>query len=274
MERTALKEILTEIKENDYKVLEGIKPFDLSLDMMKYIGDIDGELRDRLIYSILFTWMIGDVLTSEEVHQLLNIALDDKYLLYGIGNMDDSVFTRTFSVLVIAVAIYRHRNDSYLSKEEVNKALDKVLKFYNDDIDVRGYIGPKGWAHGAAHGADAIDELARCEEIGYEGLKSILDVIYKKVNINYYSYVHQEDERMVTPVSAVIERKVIKEEEIIEWINSFKNITYQNKYPEDMILRVNGKNFLRSLYFRLIRDAQYDGIVKVIREVLDEISGF
>lgn len=29
----------------------------------------------------------------------------------------------------------------------------------------------KGWAHGAAHGADALDEFARCEEVGYDGLK-------------------------------------------------------------------------------------------------------
>lgn len=277
MEKIALKKLLRNIRENDYVVPEGINPFDLSLEMMKYIGDTDSELRDLLIYSILFHWMTGDkgdVLTLEEDHQLLKIAIDDNHLFYGLGNTGDSVFTRTFSVLIIAVAIYKHRTNSYLSKEEVDNILDKVLKFYDEDKDVRGYIEGKEWAHGAAHGADALDELARCKEIGYEGLKRILDSIYRKTNINYYSYIHQEDERMVTATLAAFERKLISDEEIIEWIRSFKDVKYQNKYPEDMTLRVNGKNFLRSLYFRLAKTSEFEAYVKVIKEVLDETSRF
>jgi len=275
MNRLALKQLLEQIKENKYVVPEDINPFDLSLEMLEYIGDIDSELRDDLIYATLFHWMTEDILTNEELRKLLNIATDDNHLFYKIGNIDDSIFTRTFSVLLVAVAIYRHRSKKYLSESELKDVLNKVLKFYDKDRDVRGYLDDdKGWAHGAAHGADALDELARCEEIDYEGLKEILDSIYRKININYYSYVHQEDERMVTAVVAVFERKVIEEDEIIKWIRSFKDVKYQNKYPEDMILRVNNKCFLRSLYFRLAKTSDFEAYVKTIKEVLDETSKF
>ena len=46
MEKQELKELLKSIKENDYKVPQGVNPYELSLLMMDYIGDIDSELRD------------------------------------------------------------------------------------------------------------------------------------------------------------------------------------------------------------------------------------
>lgn len=274
MEREAFKNLLRTIKDNNYEVPDGIRPFDLSLEMMDYLGDTDGELRDILALSILENWMLKDILSIEEIHEIIHISLDEKHLMYGLGRIDDSVFARTFSVLIIAIAVYKHRNNRYLSKEEVSNILEKVIKFYNEDKDVRGYIEGKGWAHGAAHGADALDELARCEEVGYEDLKRILDAIHKKINIGYYGYIHQEDERMVTAVSAVLERKLIPEAEITEWIDSFKEITKIGQYPHDMIIQVNIRNFLRSLYFRLIGKSEYDNIVNKIREILEKTNRF
>lgn len=272
MGRETFKELLRSVKDNDYKVPEGVRPFDLALEMMNYLGDADGELRDSLALSVLTNWMINDILTIEEIHKILSISLDEKHLLYGLGRTDDTVFARTFSVLIVGLAVYKHRSNSYLSKEEIDNILNKVIKFYNEDKDVRGYVEEKGWAHGAAHGADTLDELARCEEIGYEDLKRILDAIYKKVNIGYYGYIHEEDERMMTAVSAVLERKLIPESEIIEWIKSFEKIIKIGQYPDDLVIQVNMKSFLRSLYFRLIGNSEYDNIINETRKILEKMN--
>lgn len=274
MERETLRELLRNIKSNNYEVPEGTRPFDLALEMMRCLGDTDDELRDILAYSVLQNWMGNDILSTDEIHEILNISLDEKHLLYGLGRMDDTVFTRAFSVLIVAVAVYKHRGNRYLSKEEISNILDKVIKFYNEDKDVRGYIEEKGWAHGAAHGADALDELARCEEVGYQDLKRILDVIYKKINIGYYGYIHEEDERIVTAVSAILERKLVPESEMIEWIKSFEKMDKIDQYPHDVIIHVNVKNFLRSLYFRLIGNSDYDNIIKETREILDKVCKY
>jgi len=153
-------------------------------------------------------------------------------------------------------------------------SLDRVLKYFDCDKDVRGYVEDKGWAHSAAHGADALDEFARCEEIGYEGLKKILDAVYKKVNINHYGYIHFEDERMITAVKAILEREVIPTEEIEDWVKSFSKIEKIGKYPEDLVVKVNVNTFLKSLYFRLIDNSQHEQITNVIRKVLGEINPF
>jgi len=64
LEKSTLKDILVDIKEKDYKVPESINISDLSLDMINYIGDLDSELRDSLIYNVLVNWTLKDSLTD------------------------------------------------------------------------------------------------------------------------------------------------------------------------------------------------------------------
>lgn len=274
MEKQVFKELLKNIKHNNYAVPSDINQKDLSFEMMDNIGDIDSELRDDLILSILSKWIIDGILPTSVVYELLMTALDEKHLLNGIGDISDKVFSRTFSAEIVAAIIYKHRQERFLSENDIKKTLKVVLKFYNEDKDVRGFVEVKGWAHGAAHGADVLDELARCQEIGYEELKKILASIYKKVNVNHYGYIHFEDERMSTPVKAIIERKIIPAKELEDWISSFTKIEKTGTYPEDMVIDFNVNTFLKSLYFRLIDIEEYKQIANRIKVVLKEISRF
>lgn len=274
LKKQELKELLKSIKNNDYKVPNGINQYKLSLEMMDNIGDIDSELRDELILSNLDRWINDGIISTDEVYELLMIALDEDHISKGLGNIDDSVFCRTFSVEVVASIIYRHRRENFISESDIEKAFNTVLKVYNDDKDVRGYIEGKGWAHGCAHGADALDEFAKCEEIGYEGLTKILDSIYKKVNINYYRYIHFEDERMVTVVKAIIERKIIPTKEVEDWIRSFSNIKKTGISQEDLVIEFNVTNFLKSLYFRFVEKPEYEELTNAIIKVVKKVSRF
>lgn len=95
-----LKEKLILIKENGY--LAPPEPFQLVQEMIHNIGSVDAELRDDLIYETLSQWIPGKVLTTNELLQLLSVILDSDHLLYKLGESDtDSVFTRSFSMLVI-----------------------------------------------------------------------------------------------------------------------------------------------------------------------------
>lgn len=274
MEKQALKELLKSIRNNEYAVPKGVNPYQLSLMMMDNIGDIDSELRDDLILSNLCIWINEGILSRDEVYKLLMITLDEEHLLKGLGSIGDSVFSRTFSCEIVAAIIYRHRKEKFISQQDIHKAFNTLLKFYNEDKDVRGYIEGKGWAHGAAHGADVLDEFARCEEFGYVELKKILDAIYKKVNANHYGYIHFEDERMITAVKAVLERKIIPAKEIEDWIKNFNKIEKTGRYPEDLVVEFNINSFLKSLYFRLIDKPEYEQITNTVKDVLKEISRF
>ena len=272
MEKQTLKTLLSNIKDNEYAVPEGVNPYKLSVDMMEYIGDIDGELRNDLICSVLLEWIMTDVLTPEEAYHIFLIALDEKHIFNGLGKVDDTVFDRAFSVLVSACITYKHKN--FLPDNDILKAFNKVLKFYNEDKDVRGFVEGKSWAHGAAHGADALMELAKCEVIGYEQLKEILNSIYKKINVNYYGYINNEDERMISAVKEVLERDIIPVEEIEEWIRSFGKIEKTGILPDDLFIEFNVTLFLKSLYFRLVDNTKYEQLAKIVKEVLKKTSRF
>lgn len=272
MEKQTLKTLLSNIKDNEYAVPEGVNPYKLSVDMMEYIGDIDGELRNDLICSVLLEWIMTDVLTPEEAYHIFLIALDEKHIFNGLGKVDDTVFDRAFSVLVSACITYKHKN--FFPDNDILKAFNKVLKFYNEDKDVRGFVEGKSWAHGAAHGADALMELAKCEVIGYEQLKEILNAIYKKINVNYYGYINNEDERMISAVKEVLERDIIPVEEIEEWIRSFGKIEKTGILPDDLFIEFNVTLFLKSLYFRLVDNTKYEQLAKIVKEVLKKTSRF
>lgn len=274
MERLKLKELLLTIRDDNYSVPQGVEPYELAMEMMEYIGDPDPELRDDLILSNLSQWIIDKTLSTKEVKCLLAVALNANHLLNGLGEFNDTIFCRTFSVLVIATIIYRHRNESFLSQDDLQDAFHKVLTFYNEDKDARGYVIEKGWAHGAAHGADALDEFARCEEIGSDGLIRILDSINNKINIGHYGYIHFEEERMITAVKAVLERKVIPADKIEAWIRSFGTIEKTGIYQEDSVRVFNVDTFLKSLYFRLIDIPEYGYFASIVKDVIKQINKF
>jgi len=274
MDKQVLKMRLKAIKNKGYAVPDCVNPFELSRSMMEFIGDSDSELRDGLIYSILYTWVDRGTLSNGEVHELFKIALDDEHLMKGLGEIDDSVFCRAFSVLIVAIAVMRHRRDSYLSKESLDGALERVLECFNRDHDTRGYVNGKGWADGISHAADALDEFARCIEIGNEGLLKILDAIHHKVNINYSGFIYFEDERMVTAVQGVLERNIVSQESIENWIARFSEIDMIGKYPEDLLIRANVTIFLKSLFVRLISDPKYSDTASVVKRTLDTVNPY
>lgn len=274
MDKLLLKELLHNVIINNCAVPDDIDPFCLSVEMMEHLGDTDSELRDELILTILMEWIMKGYLSNAETLQILLTAIDEHHILCGLGNTDDTVFLRTFSAEVVAAAINRHRTQKYLSEAELDQAFRAVLQFYNNDIDIRGYVEGKGWAHGAAHGADALDEFAGCDEIGHDGLMEILAAIHRKVNVNYYCYIHFEEERIATAVKAVFARKLLTEDEIINWMKQFTVLEKSDNYLKNMTLEINVCTFLKSLYFRLIDNTEYACISEEIKSVLKKVNRF
>lgn len=111
-----LKDQLILIKENDFQT--PAEPFQLVQEMIHNIGSVDAGLRDDLVYTTLSQWIPGDSLTADELEQLLPALLDTDHLHYKLGEANsDSVFTRSFSMLVIPLLIMKHRESPFLSRE-------------------------------------------------------------------------------------------------------------------------------------------------------------
>lgn len=269
-----LKQQLIQLRANEYKI-ESEKVDRLLLKMMDHIGTTDAELRDDLIYLTFCNWTVNNVLLEETLIELLNISTDSKHLFYKIGEKNtDSVFTRSFSMLLIVLIIYKHREENFLSNEQITMVYKKIIKYCTEEKDFRGYVEKKGWAHAIAHAGDALDELSKCSELKKSELLRILDVIKEKICIYNYVYVHREEERLVTAVMSIMERNLLTEIELYRWINSFGRYKKKGYLPQDDYILVNIKNFLRSLYFRLKKNNPNNNLVEEIEKVLCQISIF
>jgi len=267
-----LKEKLIKIKEDNYLIDDSINAFDISLNMMSYLGSVDSELRDRLIYSTFLKWTINGVYTSEQMRQLLKISLDDAHLFYRIGERDtDSVFTRSFSVLIIPLVLYFDSSNRFLTKEEIINIKEKLIEYMELENDFRGYVEYKGWAHSMAHVADALDDIAQSDYINHDDLLDLLDAIKMKMSVINYAYINEEDERMVIATMSVFNRKLLEDNEIIKWIKGFVNIAKTGKHPEELYRKANTKIFLRSLYFKMLNQKNSEIFTEVILDTLQNL---
>lgn len=245
-----LKEKLIAITENGYQAPPDT--FQLAQEMIHNIGSVDAELRDDLIYTTLSHWIPGHSLTAYELEQLLPVILDTQHLHFKLGeNNTDSVFTRSFSMLVIPLILMRHRESPFLSSEQIHQIKEKVLYSIQEERDYRGYDEEKGWAHAIAHGADALDDLAQCSELDNKDLLTILKLVYDKITITDRIYSDGEDERMVRPVISILNRKILSQTYVEQWIQSFADIEKNPEFLPAFKQKNNIKNFLKSLYFRV-----------------------
>lgn len=265
MNKDDLHELLIDIQNNNYINMSQFSTLELAHIMLTHIGDKDPDLRDNLIVPTLMRWLENNNFSNSEMKELLKTLLDENHLLKGLGTIDNRVFFRTASIEIVTGIIHKHRNRKFISKQDLYNAFNKVLKFYNEDIDVRGYIENNGWACGAAQGADTLDEFVHCDELKADDIKKILDALYNKVNTNHYGFIHFEDERIITVIQSILEENILSVNEIQKWLQKFKTINRINKYPEDLIVDFNRNTFLKSLFFRLADNEDY-------RELCDEIS--
>ncbi len=270
-----LKKELLKLKECEWKIPDETNKYELALDMLKNIDSTDPVLRDELILELLWIMIIEGYLTDDETREILKLTLSEEHLFNGIGAIgDDSVFNRAFTILVIGCILYRHNNtgSKLLKREELIHVYKEVIRYTMEEKDVRGYDEEKGWAHSAAHTSDAICELSKCIELDEEDLLELLKVLKNKLLINYYTYVNFEEERMLTAVMSILERGLISNDDVIKWIKSFENIELLGVGQIDMRIRVNRKNFLTSMYFRLKRRNIDKDIIDELEAVIDNTT--
>ncbi|WP_082386228.1 DUF2785 domain-containing protein [Rossellomorea vietnamensis] len=254
MEEHELKKYLQEYKSGD-------KPWDIKnhvglvKSMMHFIGSTDSELRDKLIYSTFFHLAIDNQLEDDLLSDLLDYSLSDDMLFKGIGeNGTDTVFTRAFSSLVIAVILYKDNEDDFLPRDAVYKTKDLLINYINSENDLRGFVPVKGWAHSIAHVADAFDELILNKKIEQKDLLDMLPPLWEKILVSDSVYVHGEDERMATPILAMLEKGL----DLVEIEHLLKGIPAELKRRKEQVneenywfLEANCKNFLKSFYVKI-----------------------
>ncbi len=276
LDEQALKERLQEIVADDYKAPTRPERYPLVLAMGVHTGSLDPELRDDLIYMTLATWIERDVFEPKDLIEILQVSLNEQHLFYGLGEKEsDSVFTRTFSMLIVAAILIAHRCRPFLPENELQVIKHKLLRYLEGEKDLRGYVPVKGWAHAVAHTADALDKLVQCEGMGVNDLHEILTAMRKTIASTKTVYICEEDERLVTAVLAAWHRAEISDVDIIQWLEALTPAEEAVQPFEDSYRGfINSKNFLRSLSFRTRPMPLSEAVHLSIRQGLSRFSRF
>ncbi|MGG1658311.1 DUF2785 domain-containing protein [Brevibacillus sp. NRS-1366] len=274
--RTTFIQDLQRIEEEHYQLRVGEQLQDFVTLMLQYIGDPQPELRDDLIYPAFYQWIREENrFTEAELRSLLAVLTDEEHLFYQIGSEgDESVFTRTFSVLPIALIMWRHREQPFLDHADFLHLKHSLLRYYKEEKDLRGYLSESGWAHSAAHGADALDELVQCCKSDAALQLDVLAAIVGMLHNGQHIFSEEEDERIATIVDTMIDKDLLPEQEIANWISDLAQCNDWPRSRGQVIARVNSKNFLRSLYFRKRQDNRRKDLVAVILAAEADLNKF
>lgn len=254
MDALTLKQKLQHIQSANRSIDHVEQPYELALHMMKHIGSPDPVLRDELIYITFATWIGKGVFTEDELRHLLQLALDDQHLFHGIGEQGtDSVFTRTFSILLLPPILNLDREKPFLNKVDIAGIHHRLITYLACEKDLRGYVDDKGWAHAPAHAADAVEDLAQSPYLERMELLELLHAISRKITESSDVYIHDEDQRIAHAVVTILRRNLLEQKDITLWIDSLHQETKAvNRSLLDTSHRdLNVRLFLQTLYLAI-----------------------
>ncbi|MCM3388305.1 DUF2785 domain-containing protein [Ureibacillus chungkukjangi] len=253
-----------------------IDDVDLMLEaMLKHIGSVDAELRDALIYPTFMKMIDEELLTPNQFHYLFDSCLDDNHLFYKIGEENtDSVFTRSFSALVLAGLLYKDRDLKLLTDENFRYVLSRGVAYLESELDTRGFVEEKGWAHSVAHGADLLVAVVKHPNFKIDESKRILKTIQNCL-LKDATYIDEEDERLVFIIEALFE-KYVDESILLQWIHEilnnleeiYSNEGFSNRYFRT---KFNITSFLKSLYFIIGFKNEHSSIRELINRELKQL---
>jgi len=249
----ALRKKILDIAENEYAIPEGIDPAAFLIELIPQLGSTDGEFRERFVYGTLHRWIASGKLPGNGLRRVHLALLEDDALFHGIGERDtDTAFLRAFAALSLAPSLHAHRQQAFLTVEDLARTAGALARYLSEEKDLRGYVSPeKWWAHGIAHAADAVGQLVRCRELPPDVLPGLLNGMARAMTPSTGVFAHEEDARMAAAVLHLCRRDDVSVERIREWLTKVvPDARYVGQLPDVHIRYVNARNFLRCLIFQ------------------------
>src|SRR5687768_9567943 len=146
-----------QVQAADFEVPADRPLDDLTAELTTMLGSTRPEVRDGTAFPAFATWI------ERGVYDDLLAGLGDGMaagLSVGLGESGtDTVFRRSFSVLILAVCLEHDSRHHLLPARKILEWGDRIATWFLAERDTRGWVPGKGWAHTIAHGADAIGAL-------------------------------------------------------------------------------------------------------------------
>ena len=168
-----------QVQAADFEVPADRPLDDLTAELTTMLGSTDPEVRDGTAFPALATWI------QRGVYDDLLAGLGDGMvagLSVGLGESGtDTVFRRSFSALIVGACIERDNDQHLLPVGKILDWGDRVAVWFLTELDTRGFVPDKGWAHAVAHGADTLGALGESPHLGAAEHEAILDVLAERL---------------------------------------------------------------------------------------------
>ena len=261
------------MKDGDLTYYEKNKA-DILTSMVQHIGSRDAELRDQLIYTMLFRLIIEQKdIEIDKMSELLETSLES-LLFHGIEKTkSDDVFTRAFTTLLLALILHRDIEEDFLAEEQFKRTTTALIQYLTLEKDTRGYVNGKGWAHSIAHAADAVDELIANPKLNPKSFPELFNLIIEQI-MRSEILAHDEDERLINPLLRLLERGM-DSEILLHQVEQLPHLLEERKQHLDeesyWYVVHNVKTFLKSLYIRLNENNLYISLQQSILHLLKRL---
>lgn len=260
MNETQMLSFSEAICEAGFAVPEGLGVFEAAERLLPALGSTDPTLRERRAYTILYRWIAGGLFDEEELAALVARLCDASHLFHRIGEVDgDGVFLRAYSALLLAPLVHVATAQGSLGAADAARLVDVLVRYLDEEQDLRGFVEKKEWAHAVAHAADACAELAQVPTLDADALRALVHAVGRKATTAAGVWIHEEDERLARAAAAAIGRDVLPVAAVRGFIDGLlpeRHWVLDGELPGNYFRYINTKHFFRSLWFR----AQQDGL--------------
>ena len=231
------------------------RPLDeLTIELTTMLGSTEPEVRDGTAFPAFATWI------ERGVYDDLLAGLGDGMvagLSVGLGETGtDTVFRRSFSVLILAVCLERDNEQHLLPSQKVMEWGDRLATWFLTERDTRGFVPDKGWAHAVAHGADAIGALGGSPHLAGPEHALLLDIFAERLLQQPAAepLLAGEPDRIAAAVMNILRRNTLGTDVLEPWVhrigaaaNPFRGPVEHDPYPPTAAAQA----FLRALFVQL-----------------------
>jgi hypothetical protein len=257
------------IREHEYRVPSGNSVRDLAMELSAGLSSPDPELRDELATTILSVWIYKTRIIDVDMLRQLIAEWLNNLTPKGGGRTTVPTWGRSFSALMLSVAIARDNADPFLTDGEFRKIWDSAVAYLRTEDDLRGFDSQIGWIHSTAHTADLLKFLARSRYFSRSDQAAMLVVIRNKLSTANLVFTYGEDERLARAVLSVVRRTDFDDAGFATWSKETRPKLAVTSTPNQAVLRSaqNLKNFFSKLVVILTNESDQTPAVRSAYEL-------
>jgi len=246
---------------------------DLELDqLLQHIVSPNTKIRDKGIFNLFNRLLRKYVLTAEQVVWVKDRLISDDYLFAHILEPEnDGIFLRSFSVMFLAGILYANRTHYHVLTEAELVAIElRVMAYAIIELDSRGYVADKGWAHALTHIINVWSELNETQELQRADKLLMMAVLIQAYRFSDNALAYGEDSHLANVLMVLLKKNQLYTDYFLavlqDWQKSLLNIV-----PEDSIAFwnrwYNRNRFLQSLMLQPELPTEIDDYLRKISDL-------